>query len=173
MKPLRGMDGGCGWRTALLGIGQTVAVACFLTTMTCSGATAQIAGMTQGKEEPKIPKGPTGPEEQQFPFGANWTLVDIDGRPPAGDQPSFTLDDKLRAIGFGGCNTFSMALYPIKGQKLAAGSIAATRKTCGKPIDDGERAFLIGIHSLPTWHLEPNGDLTLKGQNAMRFRRGL
>ena len=115
-----------------------------------------------------------GAAEQQFPFGATWILDNIDGKPVAGDTPSFMVDDKLRATGFGGCNTFSMALYPIKEQKLAAGAIATTRKQCGKPVDDLERSMLVGLHSLPTWKLEPNGDLTVKGQTStMRFRRGL
>ena len=115
-----------------------------------------------------------GKAEQQFPFGATWVLTDIDGKTVSGDAPSFTLDDKLRATGFGGCNTFSLALYPIKDQKLAAGSIATLRKSCGKPADDLERSILLGLHSMPTWHLEPTGDLTVKGQTGtMRFRRGL
>ena len=123
----------------------------------------------------RIAQGPSGPVEQQFPFGSTWVLSDVGGKAVASGEPaSFRLDDKLRAEGFGGCNTFSMALYPIKEQKLAAGSIATTRKSCGKPVDDAERALLVTLHSLPTWHLEPNGDLTIKGANSvMRFHRGL
>lgn len=140
---------------------------------------AQSASADMG---PKLPrqqqeeKAPTamGAAEQQFPFGATWLLTDIDGKAVSGDAPSFRLDDKLRATGFGGCNSFSLALYPIKDQKLAAGAIATTKKTCGKPLDDVERSVLVGIHSLPTWHLESNGDLTIKAQNGtMHFRRGL
>lgn len=126
------------------------------------------------KQDDKIPTAPSGPVEQQFPYGASWILSDVNGKPQSGDAPSFNLDDKLRATGFGGCNTFSMALYPIKDQKLAAGSIALTKKTCGKDTDELERTMLVGLHSLPKWHLEPNGDLTLSVQNiVLRFRRGL
>ena len=125
-------------------------------------------------KEDALPKGPSGPAEQQFPFGATWLLDTIDGKPTSGDVPSFRLDDKLRATGFGGCNSFSMALYPVKDQKLAAGAIATTKKTCGKPLDDIERTVLVGLHSLPTWHLESNGDLSVKGQaGTMLFHRGL
>jgi hypothetical protein len=37
-----------------------------------------------------------------------------------------------------------------------------------------EHNVLVGLHSLPVWHLEPNGDLTVKGATGMmHFRRGL
>jgi len=145
------------------------------------GATAgQQAFAQQGpklprrQEEPQVPKGPSGPVEQQFPYGSTWILDSLNGKPMSGDVPSFRLNDKLRATGFGGCNSFSMALYPIKDQKLAAGSIATTKKSCGKPVDDHERNILVGLHSMPTWHLESNGDLTVKSQTGtMLFHRGL
>ena len=139
--------------------------------------TAQADKFPEFKRKPKdepVPTGPSGPVEQQFPFGSTWILDSMDGKPVSGDVPSFRLDDKLRATGFGGCNSFSMAFYPIKGQKLAAGSIATTKKSCGKPADDMERSLLVGLHSLPVWHLESNGDLTVKGQTGtMLFHRGL
>ena len=138
-------------------------------------ADAQMGGKMPRRKDEKVPTGPSGPVEQQFPFGATWILSEMNGKPVSGDAPSFNLDDKLRATGFGGCNTFSMALYPIKEQKLAAGSIAMTKKTCGKELEDVEHNMLVSLHSLPKWHLEPNGDLTVTGQNnsVMRFRRGL
>ena len=139
-----------------------------------AASAAGFAKVPKQAPDAPVPKGPTGPAEQQFPFGATWLLDSINGKPASGDVPSFRLDDKLRAVGFGGCNSFSMALYPIKDQKLAAGSIAATKKSCGKPLDDMERSMLIGLHSLPVWHLESNGDLTVKGESGtMLFRRGL
>ncbi|MCW6510534.1 META domain-containing protein [Lichenifustis flavocetrariae] len=135
-------------------------------------AAAQIGAKVR-KQEEKAPT-PSGPVEQQFPFGATWILADLGGKSIGGDAPSFNLDDKLRAVGFGGCNTFSMSLYPIKEQKLAAGSIAMTRKTCGKEIDDTEHTMLVTLHSLPKWHLESNGDLTVSGVGGtLRFKRGL
>jgi heat shock protein HslJ len=138
-------------------------------------AFAQAGPKMKGREPEKAPVR-TGPAEQQFPFGATWILSEIGGKPVSGDAPSFTLDDKLRAVGFGGCNTFSMALYPIREQKLAAGAIALTRKSCGKELDDNEHTMLVTLHSLPKWHLEPNGDLTVTAANSttpMRFKRGL
>lgn len=155
-----------------------VAAAAGLVGASTGAALAQFGGagpkLPRRQEETKAPKGPSGPVEQQFPFGSTWLLDNFNGKPATGDVPSFRLNDKLRATGFGGCNSFSMALYPIKDQKLAAGSIATTKRTCGKDIDDLERNVLVGLHSLPTWHLEPNGDLTVKGNTGtMLFRRGL
>jgi heat shock protein HslJ len=138
-------------------------------------AAAQMGPKLPRRQQEEKPKGPTGPAEQQFPYGATWILSEIGGRPVSGDAPSFDLDDKLRATGFGGCNTFSMALYPIREQKLAAGSIAMTKKTCGKDLDETEKSMLVTLHSLPKWHLESNGDLTVTGPNGavLKFKRGL
>ena len=156
-------------------LGLTGALALTLMVQFCLPADAQMGGKMPRRQQEKAPTGPSGPVEQQFPFGATWILSDMAGKSLTGDAPSFNLDDKLRATGFGGCNTFSMALYPIKDQKLAAGSIAMTRKTCNKDIDDTEHNMLVTLHSLPKWHLEPNGDLTVTAQNGsvMRFKRGL
>ena len=116
---------------------------------------------------------PLAKPEPQFPVDANWTLAAVDGKPVSGDPPSFTLDDKYRATGFSGCNTYSMALFPMRGQKLGAGAIALTRKQCDKPVMLLERAFLVGLHSLPTWSIE-GADLVIKGPTVtLRFRRGI
>lgn len=116
-----------------------------------------------------------GAPEKPFPFGTTWVLRAIDGKPvAAADPPSFSLDQTLRATGFAGCNTFSMALYPIKDQKLAAGAIAMTRKVCDKGMMAAERGFLVGLHSLPRWEVSPLGDLTIRAPAAvMAFRRGI
>ncbi|WP_131194171.1 META domain-containing protein [Lichenihabitans psoromatis] len=116
---------------------------------------------------------PTTPEKA-FPLGNTWILQSINGKVPVGEAPSFALDTTMRATGFSGCNTFSMALYPVKDQKLAAGAIALTRKTCDKATMLAERDFLVGLHSLPTWQASDNGDLTIKGRTGvMQFRRGI
>ena len=160
-------------RWHVFGLGAALALLVVVQTVDVARADKFPAFKRKEKEDP-LPKGPSGPVEQQFPFGSTWILDSIDTKPVSGDVPSFRLDDKLRATGFGGCNSFSMAFYPIKGQKLAAGSIATTKKSCGKPLDDVERSVLVGLHSLPVWHLESNGDLTVKGQTGtMLFHRGL
>jgi heat shock protein HslJ len=151
-----------------------------LTAVLLAGSSLQVSAQLAGPklQRKEVEKAPvrTGPAEQQFPFGATWILAEIGGKSVSGDAPSFSLDDKLRAVGFGGCNTFSMALYPIREQKLAAGAIAVTRKSCGKDLDETEHNMLVTLHSLPKWHLEPNGDLTVVAANSttpLRFKRGL
>ena len=111
--------------------------------------------------------------EPQFPLNANWTLADVNGKPAPGDPPSFRLDDTYRASGFSGCNTYSMTLYPVRGQKLGAGSIAMTRKQCDRAVMLFEHAFLVCLHAVPTWSSE-NGDLVVKcPATVLRFRRGI
>lgn len=116
-----------------------------------------------------------GPPEKTFPFGATWVLRALNGKPVTeADPPSFALDQTLRATGFAGCNSFSMALYPIKDQKLAAGAIAMTRKVCDKGTMVAEHGFLVGLHSLPKWEVSTLGDLTIRAPAAvLEFRRGL
>ena len=111
--------------------------------------------------------------EPQFPVEMDWTLGELNGKPVTGDPPSFRLDDKNRASGFSGCNTYSMTLYPGRQQRLLAGSIALTRKICDRSLMLVERQFLVGLHSAPTWAVQ-NGDLVIKAPAAlMRFHRGL
>ena len=110
--------------------------------------------------------------EKQFPLGVNWVLVDLGGKsPPAGAEVSLRLDKSFRGTGSAGCNTFSAAMYPARGQTLNAGPPALTRRTCPAPVMAFERAFLQGIYSRPQW--DQNGDqLTLKSKSGlMRFRR--
>lgn len=111
--------------------------------------------------------------EPQFPANVAWTLTAFNGKPAPDDPPSFVLDGNLRATGFAGCNTYSMTLYPVRGQKLAAGSIALTRKQCDKAVMLFERDFLVALHSLPAWSLD-GSDLVIRSPRAqLRFRRGV
>lgn len=115
---------------------------------------------------------PIAKPEPLFPFGFTWNLREIGGKPVGGDPPTLVLDDKLRATGFSGCNTYSMTLYPVRNQKLLAGSIAMTHKVCDKDVNALERAFLVTLHSAPTWAIE-GPDLVISGPTRLRFSRGL
>ena len=134
---------------------------------------AQSAGFLhrhQTKDEPK----PAAPGKL-FPFDITWVLLTINDKPVAlADPPSFSIDHTLRGRGFGGCGSFSMALYPNKDQTLFSGAIATSKGTCAPELMVMERNFLVTLHSQPKWDLLGDGDLTLTlGRTVMRFRRGV
>ena len=136
-------------------------------------AEARIQNRPSSWDAPPPSPLPLGKPEAAFPVNVDWTLVEMNGKPVPGEAPSFVLDDKFRATGFSGCNTYSLTLFPIRGQKLAAGAIAMTRKACDKAEMLFEHSFLVGLHSVPTWSLEGDA-LVIKAPTAtMRFRRGL
>ena len=110
--------------------------------------------------------------EKQFPLGVNWVLTDMGGKPPpAGLEATLRVDKTFRGTGAAGCNTFSAAMYPARGQTLMAGPPALTRRSCPPPVMAFERAYLQGLYSRPQW--DQIGDqLTLKTKSGvMRFRR--
>ncbi|MBL8590961.1 MAG: META domain-containing protein [Methylobacteriaceae bacterium] len=113
-------------------------------------------------------------QEKTYPTKVTWTLRAINNKPvPAGADITLMIDDNYRGSGFAGCNNWSATIYPLRGQKLAAGPIALTKRKCEPAKMQLERAFLVGVHSGPTWDLE-GSDLILKGQGgAMRFDRAL
>lgn len=110
--------------------------------------------------------------EKRFPVGVGWMLEDMGGRrPPAGVEVTLRVDSTFRASGSAGCNRFSSAMYPGRGQTLMAGPPALTRRSCPPAVMAFERAFLQGLYSRPQW--DQVGDrLTLKTRaGVMRFRR--
>ena len=114
------------------------------------------------------------PYEPQFPTKANWTLTSANGKPPP-VEATMAIDEALRGSGNSGCNTWSATLYPVKGQHLAMGPVALTKKTCTPDLNNFERMFLGILHSGPTWDLQ-GSTLTIKtqdGKNALVFERGL
>jgi heat shock protein HslJ len=110
--------------------------------------------------------------EPQFPTKMNWVLSTLNGKTPVAEA-TMSIDENLRGSGTGGCNTWSATLYPIRGQRLAMGPVAMTRKTCGAAENALERQFLGILHSGPTWSLE-GSTLTVKSQGGVLvFNRGL
>lgn len=113
-------------------------------------------------------------QEKQFPVGVRWVLEDVGGkRPPEGAEATLRVDSTFRGTGSSGCNTFSAAMYPGRGQTLIAGPPALTKRKCSPAVMAFERAYLLGLYSRPQW--DRTGDqLTLKTRSGvMRFRRGL
>ena len=138
-----------------------------------------VAGATPARAFPHHRRQEAAPEarrspEKTFPLGTIWVLQSIDGKPVTGDAPSFKIDSALRASGFAGCNTFSMTLYPVKDQKLAAGGIALTRNVCDAGTMAREHTMLLALHSLPKWDLAVDGTLSVRnGATLLVFRNGI
>ena len=110
---------------------------------------------------------------KKFPTDMQWSLVGFTNHTIPSDRPTLTIDGQFRARGFGGCNAFSATAIPQPGQRFAVGPIAQTKKSCGKAIDDFERAFLIAFRTTVVWDLK-DGFLLFGSQNGeLKFERGL
>ncbi len=139
-------------------------------------ASAQAAPRRSGAPTyPEQPK-PTGKDlseyEANFPTKQTWNLSEINGKSPP-SEASLSIDDNYRGTGTSGCNTWSAALYPQKGKKLAMGPVAQTKKACGNDVMAFERLFLGILHSGPTWD-QTGYLLTIKSQpGTLVFKRGL
>lgn len=125
-----------------------------------------------GSGKPPAPKSGPAKPEPQFPTRVNWLLSDLNGKVPA-DTPTLSVDEALRASGFGGCNTYSAALYPIPGQRLAMGPVALTKKACDPARAALEHTFIGALHSGPTWEMVGDNLVIKAGATTLRFRRGL
>lgn len=110
--------------------------------------------------------------ETPFPLKMNWSLAEINGKSPPGEA-TLTIDDNLRGSGLSGCNTWSAALYPVRGHKLAMGPVAQTKKSCEAGLMQFERTYLTILHSGPVWE-QKGSTLTIKSQGGtLTFNRGL
>jgi heat shock protein HslJ len=118
--------------------------------------------MPSRSELGETPTAPIAPQEKNFPLGASWSLVSLNGRPVAERRATLLVDANLRGTGFGGCNTFSAAAYPLRQQGFAVGPIALTKRACDKGVLDFERGFLTALRATQKWDLV-NGKLLLKG----------
>lgn len=137
-------------------------------------APARRSGAPNYPDQPKA--NPDAPKAEQyespFPTKMNWTLSEINGKsPPA--EATLNIDDNYRGTGTSGCNTWSAALYPVKGHKLAMGPVAQTKKACAADVMQFEHLYLGILHSGPTWD-QTGYTLTVKSQGGtLTFRRGL
>ena len=143
-----------------------VAAVCLATPVLAQGKARQAQ---PPQSNPNAP--PTAPKK--FPTDLQWTLVGFTNHTVPGDRPTLMIDGQFRARGFGGCNAFSATAIPQPGQRFAVGPIAQTKKSCGKGIDDLERAFLIAFRTTVAWDLR-DGFLLFGGQaGELKFERGL
>lgn len=112
--------------------------------------------------------------EKTYPTKVTWALKSLNNKPvPREADITLMIDDNFRGTGFGGCNYWSATIYPVRGQRLAAGPVATTKKQCTPALMQIERAFLVGVHSGPEWDLV-GPELVLKGKGGtLRFERAL
>lgn len=132
-----------------------------------SAARGQAAAAQPGNPVPQ-PK-----REKMFDVGATWIATTLNGRPFAGERPSFTLDKQYQVRGFGGCNTFSAVAYPLKEQRIAVSPILPRRKTCDRALMASEQAFFAALRYAEQWD-QQGSTLILKSPNGeLRFERAL
>ena len=137
-------------------------------------AQAQRRNQMPSREELGTPQSaPIQQQEKNFPLGAAWTVISLNGKPVADRRATLMVDANLRGTGFGGCNTFSAAAYPLRSQGFAVGPLALTKRSCDKALSDFERAYLTALRGTRNWDLV-EGKLVLKGAaGELRFDRAL
>jgi heat shock protein HslJ len=106
--------------------------------------------------------------------GTEWTLVELNGRPPVSirDTPTLAFEEGSRASGNGGCNRFN-GPYMQDGDALQLGPLASTRRAC---VDDAgnrqESSFLGALRTVRRFAVSGE-ELTLfaYGREVARLRR--
>ena len=111
--------------------------------------------------------------DKQFPLGASWSAISLNGKAVGGDRPTLVVDDQLRGKGFAGCNTYSATAYPLREQGFAVGPVAVTKKACDGGSMASERAFLTALRGARKWDIQ-GGRLIIQGvAGELRFERVL
>ncbi|AMJ59087.1 META domain-containing protein [Bosea sp. PAMC 26642] len=144
-------------------LGYAAALATLLAPLLVPGeALAQRRQQMPSRTELGTPPPPAAVQEKTFPFGSSWSAASLNGKPVSDKRATLLVDANLRGTGFGGCNTFSAAAYPLREQGFAVGPLALTKRSCDKGLSDFERSFLIVLRAANKWDLV-NGKLVIKG----------
>lgn len=150
--------------------------AALLTVLAAAPAVFAPAALAQAPGRPPVIQNQAPPpprQERPFPLGATWVAVSLNGKPFGGDRPSFTLSDKFRATGFGGCNNYAATAYPLRESGLAVGPFALTKKSCARDAMASEQAFLVALRTSAKWE-QRGSELIIRTQNGeLRFERAL
>lgn len=118
-------------------------------------------------------EGPQIKQDKTFPLGASWTATSLNGKAISSRRITLMVDHNLRGTGFGGCNTFSAAAYPLRDQGIAVGPLAMTKRACDKGVQDFERSYLTALRGARKWDLVA-GRLIIKGvAGEIHFDRGI
>lgn len=101
--------------------------------------------------------------------GTSWTLVEIDGREPAGDSvPTLAFDDALSVSGFAGCNQYT-GEATIEGSSISIGPLATTQMACPGAPSIAETAFLAAMNEVQSFAIDSQGRLVLEGGVVLVF----
>ncbi|MDR1827967.1 MAG: META domain-containing protein [Methylobacteriaceae bacterium] len=129
----------------------------------------------QAAKPTPTPNTPDGgmPREKTFPENVSWTLVTLNKRAVSGDRPTMILDKQMRMRGFAGCNTYSATSYPLRGQRIAVGPIAFTRKKCDNALMNLERSYLVTLRGAYQWDIIGPQLLVRSADGELVFERTL
>jgi heat shock protein HslJ len=101
--------------------------------------------------------------------GTSWTLVEIDGREPAGDTvPTIAFDEAGNVSGSAGCNTF-MGTPTIEGSSISMGPLGTTRMACAGAAGLLETAFLAAMNEVESFAIDSQGRLVLEDGAVLVF----
>lgn len=140
----------------------TIAPMLAVSATTAQAQTRQrMPSLADREKQQQVPP-PSQQQDKTFPLGAAWSAVSLNGKPVNNMRATLQVDANLRGTGFGGCNTFSAAAYPLRQQGFAVGPIALTKRACDKGVLDFERSYLTALRAARAWDLV-QGRLVLKG----------
>ncbi|HEY8178070.1 MAG TPA: META domain-containing protein [Candidatus Limnocylindria bacterium] len=101
--------------------------------------------------------------------GTSWTLVEIDGREPAGDAvPTLAFDEAGNVSGSAGCNTF-MGTPTIEGSSISMGPLGTTRVACSGAAGLTETAFLAAMNEVESFAIDSQGRLVMEDGVVLVF----
>jgi heat shock protein HslJ len=144
------------------------------TTLAAFDANAQGRMPMPSREELGKPApAPITPQEKTFPFGAAWSASTMNGRSIASMRATLLVDSNLRGTGFGGCNTFSAAAYPLRQQGFAVGPLALTKRSCDQAVSGFERSYLTALRGARKWDLVQGRLVISTASGDLVFERAL
>jgi heat shock protein HslJ len=164
-----------GTRTMIRRLGLAALLAATVSALPLLAGPAAAQSRPKPAAEPKLEEreGFALKEAKTFPLGASWTAITLNGKPIGSRRITLMVDHNLRGTGFGGCNTFSAAAYPLREQGFAVGPLAMTKRSCDKGTQDFERSYLLALRGARKWDVVA-GRLIIKGAaGEIQFDRGI
>lgn len=158
-------------------LGLAALFAALVPTLLIAAGAAHAQGVGYGRSKQQQAPDPTQnvptQQEKVFPVNASWSAISLNGKPIGDRRATLLVDANLRGTGFGGCNTFSAAAYPLRQQGFAVGPLALTKRSCDKGLLDFERSYLTALRGARNWDFV-DGKLVIKGAaGELKFDRAL